>query len=134
MKPLRVALVGFLMMLLVSSASAFELPYFHNGDPLAPRDEWGQLHQMGTLNDTDLVPRERWRLFYYAKSGRDLMNDRAYVGSLQVSLQRTGYYCGSIDGFYSPDVTDAVMRFQKAHRMRVSGNLTIAVRRALHMP
>lgn len=134
MKSLRAALVGSLIMLLVSSASAFELPYFHNGDPLAPRDEWGQLHQMGTLNETDLVQRERWRLFYYAKSGRDLMNDRAYAGSLQVSLQRTGYYCGPIDGFYSPDVTDAVMRFQKAHRMRVSGNLTIAVRRALHMP
>lgn len=134
MKSLRAAFFGSLVLVLVSSAAAFELPYFHNGDPLAPRDEWGQLHQMGTLNETDLVRRERWRLFYYAKSGRDLMNDRAYVGSLQVSLQRTGYYCGAIDGFYSPDVTDAVMRFQKAHRMRVSGNITVAVRRALHMP
>jgi hypothetical protein len=134
MKLLGRAVFGLLFASAVLTAKAFELPYFHNGDPLAPRDEWGQLHQMGTLNDTDLVQRERWRLFYYAKSGRDLMNDRAYVGWLQVSLQRTGYYCGAIDGFYSPDVTDAVMRFQKAHRMRVSGNLTIAVRRALHMP
>ncbi len=134
MRSLRLFYAALVFTVSLGSAAAFELPYFHNGDPLAPRDEWGQLHQMGTLNETDLVQRERWRLFYYAKSGRDLMNDRAYVGSLQVSLQRTGYYCGPIDGFYSPDVTDAVMRFQKAHRMRVSGNLTIAVRRALHMP
>ncbi|MDQ6624584.1 MAG: peptidoglycan-binding protein [Verrucomicrobiota bacterium] len=134
MRSLRLFYAALVFTVSLGSAAAFELPYFHNGDPLAPRDEWGQLHQMGTLNETDLVQRERWRLFYYAKSGRDLMNDRAYVGSLQVSLQRTGYYCGPIDGYYSPDVTDAVMRFQKAHRMRVSGNLTIAVRRALHMP
>ncbi|MFN2476158.1 MAG: peptidoglycan-binding protein [Chthoniobacterales bacterium] len=131
---LRCAIGALLFTLAAASGSAFEIPYFKSGDPLAPRDEWGQLHQMATLNETDLVQRERWRLFYYAKSGRELMNDRAYVASLQVSLQRTGYYCGPVDGFYSPDVTDAVMRFQKAHRMRVSGNLTIAVRRALHMP
>ena len=134
MRSLRFVTSALAFIVSLASAAAFELPYFHNGDPLAPRDEWGQLHQMGTLNDTDLVQRERWRLFYYAKSGHDLMNDRAYVGSLQVSLQRTGYYCGPIDGYYSPDVTDAVMRFQKAHRMRVSGNLTVAVRRAIHMP
>lgn len=118
----------------VGLAHAFEIPYFKSGDPLAPRDEWGQLHQMGSLNETDLAPREPWRLFYYAKSGPVLANDRAYVGSLQVSLQRLGYYCGPIDGLFSPDVTDAIMRLQKAHRMRVSGNLTVAVRRALHMP
>lgn len=130
----RLFLLPALFACSLSVAQAFEIPYFKSGDPLAPRDEWGQLHQMGSLNETDLAPREPWRLFYYAKSGPVLANDRSYVGSLQVSLQRLGYYCGPIDGLFSPDVTDAIMRLQKAHRMRVSGNLTVAVRRALHMP
>lgn len=134
MRSLRLLSAALALAAFIGSAAALEIPYLHNGDPLAPRDEWGQLHQMGTLNETDLVQRERWRLFYYAKSGRDLTNDRAYIGSLQVSLQRTGYYCGAIDGYFSNDVSDAIMRFQKAHRMRVSGYLTVAVRRALHMP
>lgn len=89
---------------------------------------------MPTLNETDLEHHEAFRLFYYARSRRELANDRAYVGSMQVSLERMGYYCGPIDGLFSPDVIDAIARFQKAHHMRVTGNLTIAMRRALHMP
>ncbi len=126
--------VGFAFILSAASASAFELPFFKSKDALAPRDEWGELHQMPILNATDLERHEAYRLFYYAKSRRELMNDRAYVGSMQVSLQRMGYYCGPIDGVFSPDVIDAIARFQKAHHMRVTGNLTIAMRRALHMP
>jgi hypothetical protein len=29
---------------------------------------------------------------------------------------------------------DAIARLQKAHGQRVTGNLTVAVRRAVHMP
>ncbi len=89
---------------------------------------------MAELNETDLAHREPDRLFYYSKSRRELAKDPAYVGSMQVSLRRMGYYCGPIDGVYSTEVIDAIARFQKAHRMRVTGNLTIAMRRSLHMP
>ena len=68
------------------------------------------------------------------QSGRKLANDPAYVGALQVALRRTGYYCGSIDGVFSPEVIDAITRLQKNHSMRVTGNLSPAVRRALHLP
>ncbi|HEV8185682.1 MAG TPA: peptidoglycan-binding domain-containing protein, partial [Chthoniobacterales bacterium] len=131
---LRSASFALLFALTAASAGAFEFPFFKSRDALAPRDEWGRLHQMPTLNETDLEHHEAYRLFYYARSRRELANDRAYVGSMQVSLQRMGYYCGPIDGVFSINVIDAIARFQKAHHMRVTGNLTIAVRRALHMP
>ncbi|CAN5610730.1 hypothetical protein BH18VER1_BH18VER1_12210 [soil metagenome] len=127
---------GFALLFALStvSASAFDFPFLKSGDPLAPRDEWGQLHQMGELNVTDLERRAPYRIYYYARSRHELAKDRAYIGSLQVSLERLGYYCGPIDGYFSPDVIGAIARFQKAHRMRVTGNLTVAVRRALRMP
>jgi muramidase (phage lysozyme) len=126
--------VALAVMLLATSAQAWEFPFFKSRDALAPHDEWGALHQMPTLNQTDFERREAYRLFYYARSRHDLANDPAYIGSLQVSLQRMGYYCGPIDGVFSPEVQDAIARLQKAHRMRVTGNLTVAVRRAVHMP
>lgn len=130
----RSAVFALVFAFSAASAIAFEFPFFKSRDPLAPRDEWGKLHQMPTLNETDLAHREAYRLFYYAKSRNDLVKDSAYVGSLQVSLARLGYYCGEIDGVFSPDVTDAIAKLQKAYQMRVTGNLTVAVRRALHMP
>ncbi len=131
---LRSAGFALLFALSAASAGAWEFPFFKSRDPLAPRDEWGKLHQMPTLNETDFARRQPDRLYYYAKSRHDLAKDPAYVGSLQVSLKRMGYYCGEIDGVYSPEVTDAIARLQKAHHMRVTGNLTVAVRRAVHMP
>lgn len=68
------------------------------------------------------------------QSGRKLSNDPAYVGALQVALRRNGYYCGEIDGVFSPDVVDAITRLQKNHSMKVTGNLTVPVRRALRLP
>jgi hypothetical protein len=128
---LATLLFGFCM---AGSAAAFDYPFFRGRDPLAPRDEWGLLHQTPRLNVTDFERRERWRLFYYSKSGKKLTEDRAYVGSLQVTLTRLGYYCGPIDGIFSLDVSDAIARFQKGHHMRITGTITVAVRRALHMP
>ena len=103
-------------------------------DPLAPRDSWGLLHQTTSLDDTDFERREIWRLFYYSKSRSVVTADPAYVGALQVALRRNGYYCGPIDGIFSEDVSDAIARLQKGHSMRVNGALTVAVRRALHLP
>ena len=121
--------------LAVSSASALDdFPLFHSRDPLAQRDSWGLLHQSPAFNFTDLAHRESFRLFYYSKSGAVLTGDIAYVGALQTALQRTGYYCGAIDGYFSPVVSNAIARLQKNHSMRVTGTLTVPVRRVLYLP
>jgi hypothetical protein len=104
------------------------------GDPLSQRDEYGRLHQSKAIDEPDLAQRESWRLFYYNKSREQLVHDPAYIGALQVALRRTGYYCGAIDGVFSPDVMEAITHLQKNYHMRVTGNLTVAVRRALRLP
>ena len=104
-------------------------------DPLAPRDEWGLLHQSPSLAPTDFEKRRFYtRLTYYMQSGRSLTNDPAYVGALQTALRRLGYYCGEADGVFTPEVRDAIARLQKNYSMKVTGNLTIPVRRALRLP
>ncbi len=103
-------------------------------DSLAQRDDYGLLHQSKVLYPTDFAPRFHWRPFYYLESGRDLAAQPAYVGSLQVSLRRLGYYCGPIDGVFSDDVSFAIAQMQKNYSMRVTGTITLPVRRALHLP
>ena len=134
MKLLRIFVAVVLFGSAASSASALEFALFKGRDPLAPRDEWGLLHQSPQLNATDFERRERWRLFYYSKSGKKLTEDPAYVGAVQVALTRLGYYCGPIDGVFSLEVSDAIGRMQKGHSMRITGTLTVAVRRALRLP
>ncbi|MEO7723396.1 MAG: peptidoglycan-binding domain-containing protein [Chthoniobacterales bacterium] len=104
------------------------------GDPLAPRDDYGLLHQMPEPNRTDFAPRAPFRFNYYFKSGETLVPDPAYVGALQDALRRNGYYCGPIDGVFSNAVRDAIVRMQKNYSLRVTGTLTLAVRRGLHLP
>jgi hypothetical protein len=103
-------------------------------DPLAPRDEWGLLHQSPLLNTTDFDRRYPARFFYHLEWSRSLTSDPAYVGALQRDLIRLGYYCGPIDGVFSDDVSDAIARLQKNYSLRVTGTLNIPVRRALHLP
>jgi len=117
-----------------SAEAADEFHLFRSRDPLLPRDGWGVLHTTPELNDTDLERRESWRLFYYSKSRTVLEKDRAYMGAVQTALQRTGYYCGPIDGLFSDDVSDAIARMQKAYGFRINGALTVSVRRALFLP
>ena len=107
---------------------------FRSLDPLAQRDEWGTTHQTPHVNSTDFAPRYSWRLIYYFKSRNQLVLDPAYVGSLQTALRRLGYYCGPVDGVFTPEVSYAIARLQKNYSMRVTGNLDTPVRRALHMP
>ena len=107
---------------------------FNADDPLAARDEFGRLHQERWLNPTDLEPRYCRRDHYYYISGKTLMHDPAYVGALQRDLIRLGYYCGPIDGVFSPALSDAIARMQKHYSMTVTGTLTVYVRRALHLP
>ncbi len=109
-------------------------PLFHSTDPLAQRDEWGVLHQTPNLNQTDFFPRHHCRIYYNFKAGYELLRDPAYVGALQVALRNRGYYCGPIDGIMSEEVSDAIARLQKNHSQRVTGRLTVPVRRALRLP
>lgn len=112
-----------------------DTPFFHSTDVLAPRDDLGLLHQSRTtVNDTDYARRYPWRPLYWLEGKRDLMAQPAYVGALQRDLARLGYYCGPIDGIWSPDLTEAIARLQKNYSIRVTGTLTTPVRRALHLP
>jgi Putative peptidoglycan binding domain len=113
----------------------FDRPFFHSTDSLAPRDEWDLLHQSRTtLYDTDFAPRHSCRWLYYLESGRSLSMNPAYVGALQRDLARLGYYCGPINGVFSDEVSDAIARLQKNYSQRVTGTLTVPVRRVLYLP
>ena len=107
---------------------------FRSIDPLAQRDEWGTTHQTPHVNATDFAPRYSWRWIYYFKSRNQLVLDPGYVGSMQTALSRLGYYCGPIDGVFTPEVSYAIARLQKNYSMHVTGTLTTPVRRALFMP
>ena len=118
----------------VSSVLASDDPLFHSTDPLAPRDDLGTLHQMPALNSPDFYPRHSSRIFYYFRSGPELLRDPAYVGALQVVLRNRGYYCGRIDGIMSEAINDAIAHLQKNYAQPVTGTLTVPVRRALNLP
>jgi hypothetical protein len=121
----------------IAQADEYDIFYndfFRSTDPLAQRDDYALLHQGKAVNATDFAPRYRWRLCYYFKAPEQLVVDPAYVGSMQTALRRLGYYCGPIDGVFTPEVSDAIARLQKNYSMRVTGTLTDPVRRALHMP
>lgn len=107
---------------------------FRSVDPLAQRDEWGLVHQGKAVNATDFAPRYKWRWCYYFKDNEQLIVQPAYVGSMQTKLRRLGYYCGPVNGVFTPEVSDAIARLQKNSSMRVTGTLTTPVRRALHLP
>ncbi len=107
---------------------------FRSTDPLAQRDEYGLLHQGRHVNATDFAPRYRWRFDYYFKAPEQLIMQPGYVGAMQTALRRLGYYCGPIDGVFSPEVSSAIARLQKNYSMRVTGTFTDPVRWALHLP
>jgi hypothetical protein len=138
MKPLLVVLFGFLCLVRVSPCMAESDPLFFfydpYQDPLAQRDDYGLLHQMPRVNQTDFALRHATRLGYYFESGEQLVHDPGYVGAVQVALRINGYYCGPIDGIFSPRVSDAIARMQKNNSLNVTGTLTVGVRRALHLP
>jgi putative peptidoglycan binding protein len=134
----RIALVLIVSLVaVVVQADEFDIVdygIFRSTDPLSQRDEWGTVHQTPHVNATDFAPRYAWRWEYYFKSRQHLLLDPAYVGSLQTALRRLGYYCGPVDGVFTPEVSYAIARLQKNYSMRVTGNLDTPVRRALHMP
>ncbi len=107
---------------------------FHSTDSLAPRDDLGLLHQVPAPNAIDFERRYHWRPLYWLEGKKDLIKQPAYIGAVQRDLRRLGYYCGPIDGVFSDEVSDAIARLQKNYSMRVTGTLTIPVRRALFLP
>jgi hypothetical protein len=125
-------LILFFICLLPLASRADSL--FGEKDPLAQCDEYGLLHQMPEVYRTDFAPRYDSRCDYYLISCKTLMTDPAYVGALQTSLKRLGYYCGPIDGVFSDEVSGAIARMQKNSSQHVTGTLTVAVRRHLHLP
>ena len=130
----RCTLVLLAAFVAASASASDDDPLFHSSNPLAPRDEWGRLHQMSNVDATDYFPRSGSRWYYYFKSRHELLRDPAYVASLQVVLRNRGYYCGPIDGVMSDLVSDAIARVQKNYVQRVTGTLTVPVRRALNLP
>ena len=130
----RSAVILFGAILASSAFASDDDPLFHSRNPLAARDEWGVLHQMPNVDPTDYFPRSGSRLYYYFKSRHELLRDPAYVASLQVVMRNRGYYCGPIDGIMSDAVSEAIARVQKNYVQRVTGTLTVPVRRALNLP
>ena len=132
-----ILLLVFSCLLPVSSwADSDSLFFFYDPyvDPLAPRDDYGLLHQSPTPNRPDFDHRAPFRFNYYFESGTTLASDPAYVGALQDALRRKGYYCGPIDGVFSREVSAAIARMQKNYSQLVTGTLTVGVRRGLHLP
>lgn len=117
-----------------ANAEIIDENLFRSVDPLAPRDEWGLLHQTREVNAVDFAQRYPSRWFYYFKASEQVATQPAYIGAVQRELRRLGYYCGPIDGVYSPEVGDAIALLQKNFSMRVTGTLTGQVRHALHLP
>src|ERR1700724_2724670 len=105
----KVILIVLAIGLRTAAADILEMlcdpPFFHSTDSLAPRDNWGLLHQMAAPNATDFERRYHWRPLYYLESGRELIAQPAYVGALQRDLARLGYYCGPICGVFSGAVS-----------------------------
>ena len=133
-RTIRLSLLAMALLLAATSGRASDYPLFHSTNPLAPRDEWGVLHQMPNVDETDYAKRSGSRWYYYFKSRHELLADPAYVASLQVVLRNRGYYCGPIDGIMSDEISLAIARVQKNYVQRVTGTLTIPVRRALNLP
>ena len=108
-------LAVFSLILIVGTAAAWasDDDLFRSLDPLAPRDDWGLLHQTRDVSAVDFTPRYHSRALYYFKASEQLTVQPAYVGALQRDLRRLGYYCGPIDGIFTPELADAIALLQK---------------------
>jgi hypothetical protein len=57
----------------------------------------------------------------------------ARVSDVQSALSREGYYDGPIDGNFGPTTRNALRRYQRDHRLAVTGNIDRAVIQALRL-
>lgn len=91
-------------------------PYYYYGDPYyydpgADQDAGQSYDDKGSYNSSD-------------------QGDSSVAGA-QERLARQGYYQGNIDGVFGPATRRAVMRYQRAHGLRVTGYLTADTLQAL---
>ena len=101
----------------------FDRPFFHHTDTLAPRDDWGLLHQSRTtLYETDFAPRYSPRAAYYGMSGRELITQPAYVGALQRDLARLGRRRGGGANVHRVDNRGSASRRDLRWRRNVPGS------------
>ena len=56
------------------------------------------------------------------------------VAAAQQQLARQGYYRGEIDGSFGPETRNALMRYQNAHGLRVTGTFDAETLRVLGLP
>ena len=58
-------------------------------------------------------------------------NDRATVADVQDQLTRAGFYHGKIDGVLGPETRHALVRYQSAKGLRMTGSLTTETQQSL---
>lgn len=131
---MRLSILALLLTAATATADLIDENFLRSVDPLAARDEWGLLHHTREIYAVDFAQRYPARWFYYFKASEQVIMQPAYVGAIQRELRRLGYYCGPIDGIFTPEVGDAIALLQKNYSMRVTGTLTDPVRRALRLP
>ena len=68
---------------------------------------------------------------YPDRNGYGDQSNNSMVGSAQQQLAQEGYYRGSIDGAFGPETRRAVIRYQRNHGLRVTGDLTPTTLQAL---
>jgi hypothetical protein len=63
---------------------------------------------------------------YYGEGGYSSSDQYAdaMVVAVQARLKKQGYYREKIDGIFGPQTRDAIMRYQRDHGLRVTGNVT----------
>lgn len=62
---------------------------------------------------------------------RDKHADAAKIERAQTALANAGQYAGKIDGVLNPVTTEAIVSFQKAHKLRPTGKLDALTLRKL---
>src|SRR2546428_9091624 len=116
---MKLSIFALLVTVATATADLLDENFLRPVDPLAPRDEWGLLHQSREVIAVDFAQRYPSRWFYYFKAAEQVTTQPAYIGAVQRELRRLGYYCGPIDGIFTPDVGDAIALLQKNYSMRV---------------
>jgi Putative peptidoglycan binding domain len=71
---------------------------------------------------------------YYDQSGNADQYSDSTVATAQERLAQQGYYRGEIDGVFGAQTRRAIMRYQSAHGLRVTGNLNADTLHALGLP
>src|SRR5438128_5475673 len=75
---MKLAIFSLILMVGTATAWASDDDFFRSLDPLAPRDDWGLLHQTRDVSAVDFAPRYHSRALYYFKASEQLTVQPAY--------------------------------------------------------